>query len=164
MDGYKLEKTPPISISKNLSKLSQLVANWWFGARWFGLLGSPIERHSENSFKKTGQISIIHTSPIGNLSGHQLGKLPGKSEFIKGILGVYTPFQSPSIRGANIPNKQTERTPPENSPKTPSKMESIPSQMNITPWKVNMEPENDGLEDDFSFSIGCIFRFHVGVS
>ena len=28
------------------------------------------------------------------------------------------------------------------------------SLVNDTPWKINMEPENDGLEDDFSFSIG----------
>ena len=89
---------------------------------------------------------MVHNSEMGDLSGHQLERLSGNSELIKGILGVYTLFQSPSIRGVNIPNKQTERT-PGNSPKTPSKMESIPSQMNITPPKTNMEPENDGLED-----------------
>ena len=32
-----------------------------------------------------------------------------------------------------------------------------------TPWKINMEPENDGLEDDFLFSIGWVFRFYVNL-
>ena len=31
-----------------------------------------------------------------------------------------------------------------------------------TPWKINMEPENDSLEDDFTFQLGD-FRFHVNL-
>ena len=31
----------------------------------------------------------------------------------------------------------------------------------ITALKINMEPQNEGLEDDFPFPNGVIFRFHV---
>ena len=31
------------------------------------------------------------------------------------------------------------------------------------PWKINMEPENSGLEDDFPFQLGVVFRFHVNL-
>ena len=98
---------------------------------------------------------MVHNSEMGNLSGHQLGKLSGNSELIKGILGVYTLFQSPSVRGVNIPNKQTERTCPGNPPifRHPRWNPSHPKWI-LHPRKTNMEPKNWWFGRLFSFSIG----------
>ena len=43
MDDSKLMDSGPVYFKGglNVSSSGQLMVNWWFGARWFGFLGSP---------------------------------------------------------------------------------------------------------------------------
>ena len=60
------------------------------------------------------------------------------------------PLVAPKHSHESRVNDETTRR----SYNTSLELKRAPLQNVVTPRKINMEPENDGLEDDFSFSIG----------